>query len=239
MARLLNASLFVQEFDSVTPGEYTFTSAPFSNQTDTAGEGTAAVREGFLLYVPAMDVNTAFPIPGVVHRYRLTEVTIIDGQTLSGTILWDEPGDEIDTPSNGVYCLLSEPTPNLRLGYPPSDQVYTELPAGSTVAAMLADVKNIVDLLDYKGKETATLDFLVTDWTDNGDGTSSMTLTHTLNAETLIIDVWERVNGTFVKVPLYPKQVNNTSIKMDIVSSQKFAGQVTIAVTEVPLTAII
>lgn len=149
MARPINATLFVNSFSpTVTPGEYTFGPSPFNNQTDATGNGAADVVLGGVLYVPAADVNTGFLVPGVVHRYRITQFNAVDTQTLSGTIIWDEKASgEIDQPANGVYCLYSESTPNQHFGLPPSDSVYPELSAGSSLASTLLDVRDITDAL--------------------------------------------------------------------------------------------
>lgn len=146
MARPINAALTVSAFTPTgNAGEYTFDSALFSNQADATGNGAFDVTPGFALYVPASDVNTFMQIPGIFHRYVLTAVTAIDQNILSGTILWDEPGQEVDAVTNAVACLLAQVTPNLKLSMLPSDVVYVELATGSTVQAFSVDERNILD----------------------------------------------------------------------------------------------
>jgi hypothetical protein len=87
------------------------------------------------------------PISGVVHRYKLTSVTVVDGFTVSGTMLWDEGGDEYDVPTNGTYSLLAQPTDINKIGLVPIDSNYNEVSAGSTISALLVDVRNIIDKL--------------------------------------------------------------------------------------------
>jgi hypothetical protein len=146
MARPINAALTVSAFTPTgNAGEYTFESAQFSNQADATGNGAYDVTPGFVLYIPASDVNTFMQIPGIFHRYVLTAATPIDQSTLSGTILWDEPGDEVDAVTNSTACLLAQVTPNLKLGMLPSDAVYTELVTGNTAEAFAVDERNILD----------------------------------------------------------------------------------------------
>lgn len=146
MARPINAALTVSAFTPTgNAGEYTFESALFTNQADATGNGAFDITPGFVIYVPASDVNTFMPIPGIFHRYVLTDVTAVDQGTLSGTILWDEPGDEVDAVTNGAACLLAQVTPNLKLGMLPSDAVYSEFVAGNTAEAFAVDERNILD----------------------------------------------------------------------------------------------
>lgn len=146
MARPINAALTVSAFTPTgNAGEYTFESALFSNQADATGNGAFDVTPGFALYVPASDVNTFMQVPGIFHRYVLTAVTPIDQNTLSGTLLWDEPGDEVDAVTNGAACLLAQVTQNLKLGMLPSDAVYPEFAAGNTAEAFAVDERNILD----------------------------------------------------------------------------------------------
>lgn len=147
MARPINATLFVNSFlPTGTPGEYTFDSALFNNQTDATGNGALDATIGSVLYVPASDINTGFAVTGVVHRYRITQLQAIDPQTLSGTMIWDEKASgEIDVPGNGVYCLYSESTPTNHFGLPPSEAVYPELSPGSSMGSILLDTRDITD----------------------------------------------------------------------------------------------
>lgn len=145
--RLINATLVPVSFDPTgNPGEYTFTSAAYNNQADESGNGAYDVAVGWVLYVPSTNFNTGTLVPGVLHRYRLTAVTPVDPQTVSGTMVWDETGAEgLEVPTNGVGCGLSQVSPNLGLGYAPNDTLYPELQTGSTVESVQTDLVNIVD----------------------------------------------------------------------------------------------
>ncbi|CAB4129439.1 hypothetical protein UFOVP116_8 [uncultured Caudovirales phage] len=141
-----NATLFVPEFSATTvAGEFTFVGATYNNQSDFSGAGAYVVEVGNILYVPSIDLNTGIIIPGRLRRYTLSSVTIDNQATISGTMIWDENGSPDDTPANGVYCVISSASPNLRLGYPVSDQLYPELAVGSSVAAITSDMYNVID----------------------------------------------------------------------------------------------
>ncbi len=164
----LSSSLFVNSFDPTgTPGEYTFENAIFNNQTDATGNGASDAAVGSVLFVPTSDLNTGFVVTGVVHRYRLTQLTVVDPQTLSGTMIWDElPGVEVDLPSNGSYCLFAEVTANNRFGLPPSETVYPELPAGSSLSAQLIDLRDIADSFSPGGGGSSSLYLIGTSTND-------------------------------------------------------------------------
>ena len=147
MTRPINGTLQVTDFLNTNVGEYSFENAIFSNGTDATGNGAFDISVGHILFVQATDINTASPIPGVYHRYKLTSVTPIDSFTVSGTMLWDEPGDEVDTPTNGSFCLLAEPTSINKIGLPPLDANYSDVPPGASLAALLVDVRYIIDKL--------------------------------------------------------------------------------------------
>lgn len=143
---ILNASLYVNYFAPTgIPGEYLIENAEWNNQADVYGSGAYAAKVGDVIYVQASDINTFMPIPGVLHRYRFTSVTPVDANLLSGTIVWDEIGSEVDTPTNGVYCLYSETTSRFSIGNPPSDVIYPQFPVGSSVASLALDLSNIVE----------------------------------------------------------------------------------------------
>jgi hypothetical protein len=98
-----------------------------------------------VLYVPASDASSFFPLNGIVHRYRVTEVTAVDQYTVNATIVWDEDGDEVDTVTNGASCIITEVTPNRKLGYPIEPEFYPELVAGTISGAATSDLINILD----------------------------------------------------------------------------------------------
>ena len=132
--RPINATLFVSSFTGTgTIGEYTFSGAAFDNQSDATGNGSLDVTVGCKIYVQPTDGNTGAPISGAVHRYKLTAVSYPDSNSLSGTMLWDEPSAEADSPTNGTYAMLAQATPNHGLSLVPSTSVYANLPSGSDI----------------------------------------------------------------------------------------------------------
>lgn len=150
MARIVNGILTVDAFTPTgNPGEYTFENATFASQSDMTGNGAYLLTvPGFVIYVPTSDPNTFLQIPGVVHRYKLTQLTITDSATISGTMLWDEEGPELDTPTNGIDNIIAMSTPNRALGLPVDPSVYPTLAAGSTTGAYNVDTDYILDLDD-------------------------------------------------------------------------------------------
>jgi hypothetical protein len=148
MTRVINGTIFVSYFSpTANPGEYTFTGATYDNQADGTGNGAYDVQIGYLVYIQATDINTATPVPGVVHRYRLTSITVVDSVTFDGTILWDENREvsEVDTPTNGSYCNICEPTTLDDLGAVAAVGVYYNLSAGADIGAYVADFRNKLD----------------------------------------------------------------------------------------------
>lgn len=147
MTRPVNGVLLVSEYISLGGGSYQFENAVFSNYTDATGNGAYDVQVGALLYIPATDINTAIPVSGVFHRYRLSSLTVNDPYTLSGTVDWDEEGEEQDSPTNNSFSVLAEPTLNLQLGIPSLDAIYPELSPGASLASVLNDIRFIIDKL--------------------------------------------------------------------------------------------
>lgn len=145
--RPINASLFVEAFTPTgNPGEYTFENARYSNLADRTGNGAFDVQVDFVLYVPASDFNTAAPIIGVVHRYKLTSVTVTDPGLVSGTMIWDESGQEgLEIPTNSIGCGLSQKSPVSGYGFAPTDAFYPDLPVGLAVQSVQTDLWNITD----------------------------------------------------------------------------------------------
>ena len=146
MSRIVNGIISIPSFNPTgNPGEWTFTGAQFSSQSDTTGSGAFLVTVGFVVYVPASDPNTFLEIPGVIHRYRLTAVNVVDAGTLGGTLIWDEEGSEIDAPTNGATCIISAATTSRALGLPVDPMLYTALPAGAATSAYNVDTQDILD----------------------------------------------------------------------------------------------
>jgi hypothetical protein len=152
MARIINGALYVDAFNPTeNPGEYTFESALFNNQTDATGNGAYDILPGFVIFTPVVDRNTSIQATGYSNRYTVTNVTYIDTVRISGTMIWDSEREETDAPMNGAFCLISETTPNLKIAIPAVDVFYPDVLAGSTVSAMLSDLINIMDKLSNSG----------------------------------------------------------------------------------------
>lgn len=141
-----NGVLFIDNFTpTATPGEYEFTNGVFNSQTDPNGDGAFMLAVGFVLYIPISDSNTFFGMPGVVSRFKLTSLTIHNSSQVSGVLLFDDDGTEVGFPTNSSFCLISETTPNKKIGIPPLDDIYIDLVKGGTIASMLRDLINILD----------------------------------------------------------------------------------------------
>lgn len=162
MARL-GAELYISSFDALGEGSYSFTGGIFNNVADT-GDGAYALQTGMVVYVAAMDLATAASIPGVVHRYILTEVTVVDTSTVNGVLKYDEPGVEEHAPLNGCFCLVTEVTPVNKLALPPPDVLYPSVNPGTTEAVLAAQLTKI-DQMGGSGGGTV-LNFMFTDLED-------------------------------------------------------------------------
>lgn len=144
----VNGILTVPSFTPTgNPGEYTITGATYNNQGDSSGAGTSAIAIGFVLYVQASDVNSFAPIPGKAHRYRVTAVTVVDQATVNLTIIWDETGPEIDTPTNGVDAIITSVSTNNKYGFSTEESLYPTLAAGLVSGMLNADVQKVTDAL--------------------------------------------------------------------------------------------
>lgn len=146
MAQALSGVLYVEYFEPTeNPGEYRFENGVYNIQNDPLLEGAYGINTNYVLFSPVNDINTAMPIPGVLQRYKFIEVTPVDSVRVSGKIVFDEDGAEVGVPGSGVFCLVSQVTPNRRLAVPPLDVMYADLISGGTIAAMLNDLVNILD----------------------------------------------------------------------------------------------
>lgn len=194
--RPINASLVVSEFDPTgNPGEYTFTNATYNNQADESNNGAADVQVGWVLYVPSTNFNTAAQVPGVLHRYKLTSITLVDSATLSGTMVWDEVGEEgLEVPTNGVGCGLSEASPVAGFGYAPSPEIYPELTPGSATQSVQTDLWNIQDERDG-GSSGPSSTYKAT----IGDATAlTFTIIHGLGSADVSVTIYEISTGADV-----------------------------------------
>lgn len=193
MTRPISAALTVSAFAATgVPGEYTFEGAIYNNQADATGNGAFDVQVGFILYVPASDLETFMPISGVVHRYKLTAVTAVDPSTLNGTIIWDDIGVETDeVPTNGVGCLLGEPSLNKHLAFLTIDSLYPELFVGNTAAASTNEVWS---KLDSGGGSTSNT---YRSYIGNNSDVEFMVI-HNLGSFDVTVDIYDTTNGTTV-----------------------------------------
>ena len=147
MSDIVNGILTVPSFSPTgNPGEYTISGATFNSQSDTSGSGTGLLAVGFVIYVPASDPATFAPMPGIAHRYKLTNLTTIDQSTIDATVVWDEVGPEIDSPTNGVDCLITQTSNNKKYGFVVDPQMYSTLPSYVISAAQNDDIQNITDI---------------------------------------------------------------------------------------------
>lgn len=156
MAKPINGSLYVESYIATgNPGEYTFENGIYTNLNDS-GNGAYDIVPGFVIYIQPLDINTAIIIPGIANRYLITNVTVINAGTVSGTIIWDSLDVETDQPGSGLFSIITQTTPNLKLGIPPVDNNYFDLTPGSTLASMLNDVVNIMDRLGGNSSNNIT-----------------------------------------------------------------------------------
>lgn len=157
MAQALNGVLYVEYFEPTeNPGEYRFDNGVYNIQNDPQLAGAYGITTNYVLFTPIVDINTQTPIVGVYQRYKFIEITPIDSVRVSGKVVFDEDGTEVGPPSNGVFCLVSEVTPNRRLAVPPLDVIYADLISGGTIAAMLNDLVNILDKTGSGGSSGQT-----------------------------------------------------------------------------------
>lgn len=199
--RPINGTLYVESFNATgNPGEYSFENAIFANQVDSSGSGAFVVQVGFLLYVASADINTALPLPGILHRYKLTTVDVVDASTINGTMVWDELGAEAnEIPLNGSTAGLSQPSPNYRYGFAPSEGVYPDLPAGFAVQTVQTDVNNITDQQQAGGGEGGTTTYKET----IGDASAlNFNIHHSLGTTDVSVTIFEISSGedVFAKV---------------------------------------
>jgi hypothetical protein len=151
VSRIVSGTLYIDSFVSTGPGEYTFTDAIYENQADPTGAGSLAITPGYILFVNAVDPSTQVPIPGVVIRFKITQIIAADGLHLSAKILWDDEGTQDDDPQNASYALISEPTVYHQFGLPESEIVYPNLQGGIYENAIVKDIRHITDKLGFTG----------------------------------------------------------------------------------------
>ena len=209
--RPINGTLYVETFNPTgNPGEYSFENAVFANQADSAGNGAYAVEVGFLLYVGSTDMGTAAILPGVLHRYKLTAVEVVDFSTINGTMVWDELGAEAtEVPTNGSYAGLSQPSPNYKYGFAPSEGVYPDLPPGFAVQTVQTDLNNISDQQQSGGGEGGTQTYKVT----IGDASAlNFNIHHSLGTTDVSVTIFEISTGEDVFAKVTRTGPNDVSI---------------------------
>jgi hypothetical protein len=229
MGRIINGILFVGSFDPTgNPGEYQFHNALYTNQTDVDGLGTDALEVGFVVYIPASDLAGPNMIPGVVHRYRLTIMSIINYNHISGTIIWDEKGSELDQPTNGVDCIISQTSIKNSFGFPVSEDIYPTLQAGFPMAAINIDTKSITDNLAQR-QDKFISNFETEDWViQNGELYPSIILSHGLSTTSVKINVFQDRGDGYFGMSYVDWFINNTVIKLMIAPNSAFSGKVEI-----------
>jgi hypothetical protein len=65
---------------------------------------------------------------------------------INGVCVWDEVGPEQDAPTNGVDCLITQPSDNKSYGFIVDSSIYTALPSYVISAALNDDIKNITNV---------------------------------------------------------------------------------------------
>ena len=165
MARLVTGTLRVESLSGgVEPGTYDFENATYLNLADLNGDGAYAVQVGFAVYLAALNTLSFETIPGVFHRYRITALTINSFDSISGTLAWDEPGEEQDAPAAPTTGIISQKSAGKGFAFPALESVYSDLPNGIGLSALALDMVNIVDTISGGGS--------------GGDG-SAVTYVHT------------------------------------------------------------
>ena len=152
MARLVTGTLRVESLSGgVEPGTYDFENATYLNLADLNGDGAYAVQVGFAVYLAALNTLSFETIPGVFHRYRITALTINSFDSISGTLAWDEPGEEQDAPAAPTTGIISQKSAGKGFAFPALESVYPDLPNGIGLSALALDMVNIVDTISSGG----------------------------------------------------------------------------------------
>lgn len=195
-ARPINAVVTVGELiPTGNPGEYTFENAVYNNQADLSGNAAYDVEVGWVLFGPTASFFSGAQIAGSVHRYKLTALEVVDPNTISGTILWDEAGSEqFEVPMPGSWGI-SQRSANYSYGFPPSDAVYPELGNGFTTAAIQTDLWNITDQIESGGEGPGPSPSNTYKTTIGNAIALSFTITHSLGTLDVDIKVFDLNTG--------------------------------------------
>lgn len=228
MARILNGIIEVASFDSTgNPGEYTFTGATYTNFADATGNGAYDIAVGFVLAVPSASVIDGSNLIGVTHRYRITNLTVEDYNHISGTVLWDEDGPEIDQPAIQSVNLISEVTPNHLFSLPPDDTVYSNISPGASLNAIVTDIKNITDKFVSGGGGTGVQRYIRTFYSSDWVG-GSLQVVHNLNSTNVGFQVLENVAGIFEPTSVGVRYLNSSTLELLIEPTAVFTGKVVV-----------
>jgi hypothetical protein len=223
MPRLINGVLNVPQYTSTgVNGEYILSSSTFTNMADD-GSGAYAIQPGFLLYIQALNQGDASPIPGVAHRYKFTEVTVVDSATITGTILWDEGGDPEDMPADGLDAIISEASPTKRFGFPVSSDVYTNLSPGLSFAALNLDTERVTENISGGQSQKFSKNFQLADWTDG-----ILKVVHSLASLEVNFKVLELVSGRFILTSTDVKVLDENTLEIQVEPSAIFMGKVVV-----------
>lgn len=215
MARLINGALSVGDVvPTENPGEFTVTDAVF--ESITATDGAFVLTPGFVVYLPVVDAFAFMPLPGVFHRFRLTDVTPgPDGVLVSFTMLWDEPGEMEDYPLANSKWLVSQTSPSRKYGNPAPEAFYEGLPVGITVGAMLLDQIGITEEISGGSGEGA-----VTYVYTRGSAATSWPVSHNKDNSNFTLSVYDSTGDLVI-----PDSVGiNNSNQVTIEFAQATAG---------------
>lgn len=127
---------------------------------DINGKWSAAdITDGWIVYAPALDGLSGFPLNGIFHRYRISNIQSQVGSTLVAYIDWDETGSEEDLPSHSTWWPISEPSVYADLGSVLSSETYSLLTAGSAAGQYSADIPKFLDKINLLNRlNNQTLD---------------------------------------------------------------------------------
>lgn len=179
MSKFISGTLTVPFFNPTgNPGEYSLENVAYLSQTDADGSGTTAIAPGMVVYVPASDPSSFFPLPGVVHRYKITSSAVVDQATVNLVVTWDEVGEEQDAPTNGAVCIMTEVTEKKGLGYVIAEAFYPDIAPGTTVGATNCDIQNITDVMGNTQTVLFVQKDVATTWTiTHGKGSTDFVYT--------------------------------------------------------------
>lgn len=143
--------------------EYSFVGGIYNDPSGVTFCTDVAI--GWVIYIPAMDSNTGFPVIGKYLRYRLTSVSNQDINTglFDATILYDGfESMEPAIPTNDTASLISETTTNNLLGnispLPDAQSNSVYVSAGAAAGALSTDMKDKIDFISGAGSGAVLID---------------------------------------------------------------------------------